>query len=256
MARFAAFIYGVATYALMFLTFLYLFAFLANFQVPKTIDSGAPISPVLAALINLSLIALFAVPHSVMARPAFKQWWTQFIPKPIERTTYVLASTLLMILLFWQWQPMTQVVWQAQTTWANGLSWSLFVLGIVVLFASTFVIDHFDLFGLRQVTLNLKQKPYTNHAFKVTFFYKFVRHPIYVGWFLIFWATPTMTLGHLLTAVGMSTYILIAIGFEERDLVKYHGKTYENYRRRVPMLIPRLGTVHETVKPCPVEQAG
>jgi protein-S-isoprenylcysteine O-methyltransferase Ste14 len=168
----------------------------------------------------------------------------------------VLASTLLMILLFWQWQPMTQVVWQAQATWANGLSWSLFVLGIAVLFASTFVIDHFDLFGLRQVTLNLKQKPYTNHAFKVTFFYKFVRHPIYVGWFLIFWATPTMTLGHLLTAVGMSTYILIAIGFEERDLVKYHGQTYENYRRRVPMLIPRLGMVHETVKPSPVEQAG
>jgi protein-S-isoprenylcysteine O-methyltransferase Ste14 len=256
MARFTAFIYGVATYALMFLTFLYLFAFLADFQVPKTIDSGATLSPLLAALINLALITAFTVPHSFMARPAFKEWWTRFVPKPIERTTYVLVSTLLMILLFWQWQPMPQVIWQFEAAWAQALSWGLFALGIVVLFAATFVIDHFDLFGLRQVTLNLKQKPYTYHPFKVTYFYKFVRHPIYVGWFLIFWATPTMTLGHLLTALGMSSYMLIAIAYEERDLLKFHGEAYANYRRRVPMLIPHVGKVHETVKAQPAEQAG
>lgn len=253
MGRFIAFFYGVATYFFMFLTFLYLFGFLANVVVPKSIDSGITNSVGMAFAINFVLIALFGISHSVMARPGFKKWWTRFVPNTVERTTYVLIASLLMMLFFWQWQPITQVIWQANAVWAQAIFWGFFCLGIVVLFASTFIIDHFDLFGLRQVTLNLMQQPYTNQSFKVTFFYKFVRHPLYVGWFLIFWATPTMTLGHLVFAVGMSAYILIAIGYEERDLEQFHGADYTNYKRRVPMLIPQFGKVHETIKARPNE---
>jgi len=248
MSRFIAFIYGVLCYALMFLTFLYLFGFLANLIVPKGLDDGPATSLGMAFVINVVLIALWGAPHSIMARPGFKHWWTRIIPKSVERSTYVLVSSLLMILLFWQWQPMTQVIWQAGATWSEGILWALYCFGIVLLFASTFVIDHFDLFGLRQITLNLMQKPYTHPGFKVTFFYKFVRHPLYVGWFLIFWATPNMTLGHLMFAIGMSAYILIAVRYEERDLVRFLGENYTNYQRRVPMFVPRPGKVHETVK--------
>ena len=161
MGRALAFIYGVVVYAVMFLTFLYLFAFLANILVPKSVDTGMATSFGLAFAINAGLIILFGVPHSVMARPGFKQWWTRIVPEPIERSTYVLVSTLLMILLFWQWRPMGDIVWQADTAWVQGTLWGLFVVGIVLLFASTFVINHFDLFGLRQITLNLLNKPYT-----------------------------------------------------------------------------------------------
>jgi protein-S-isoprenylcysteine O-methyltransferase Ste14 len=237
----------------MFLTFLYLFGFLANVVVPKSIDSGIVNSTGIAFAINLLLIALFGISHSVMARPGFKKWWARFVPNTVERTTYVLIASLIMMLFFWQWQPMTQVIWQVNAVWAQGIFWGFFCLGIVVLFASTFIIDHFDLFGLRQVTLNLMQRSYTHKSFKVTFFYKFVRHPLYVGWLLIFWATPTMTLGHLMFAVGMSAYILIAIRYEERDLEQFLGADYANYKSRVPMLIPQLGKVHETVKARPNE---
>ena len=206
MFRIAAFIYGVSTYAVMFLTFLYLFGFLANLLVPKGIDTGT-VTPVVSALaINVFLIALFGIPHSVMARPGFKEWWTRIVPKPIERSTYVLVSTVLMIVMFWLWQPMPQLIWHAESDWAQVVLWGLFVLGIFVLFASTFIINHFDLFGLRQVFLNLKKKPYTYLGFKVTYFYKFVRHPLYVGWLLIFWATPAMSLGHIVFAIGRSQY--------------------------------------------------
>jgi protein-S-isoprenylcysteine O-methyltransferase Ste14 len=249
MGRITAFIYGAATYLLMFVTFLYLFAFLANLWVPKGVDDGAVAPFALALAINIGLIILFGVQHSVMARPGFKKWWTRIVPKPIERSTYVLISTLLFILLFWAWQPMTAIVWNVSAPWAQAAVWSMFVLGIVLLFASTFVINHFDLFGLRQIWLNLTEKPYSYLKFKVTFFYKFVRHPLYVGWFMIFWATPQMTIGHLLLALGMSAYILIAIRYEERDLVKFHGETYREYQRKVPMLIPQPGKVHDTVKP-------
>ena len=249
MGRITAFIYGTASYLLMFVTFLYLFAFLANMWVPKGVNDGVAAPFVLALLINIGLIVLFGVQHSVMARPSFKKWWTRIVPKSVERSTYVLISTVLFILLFWAWQPMTAVIWNIETPWAQAAVWSVFVLGIILLFASTFVINHFDLFGLRQIWLNLTEKPYTYLKFKVTFFYKFVRHPLYVGWFMIFWATPHMTVGHLLLAIGMSAYILIAIRYEERDLVKFHGETYREYQRKVPMLIPSPGKVHDTVKP-------
>jgi protein-S-isoprenylcysteine O-methyltransferase Ste14 len=248
MARFTTLVYGVLTYTLMLGAFLYLFGFLANFLVPKGVDGEETTSLGMSIFINLALVAVFAVPHSVMARPGFKKWWTRFVPETIERTTYVLVSTLLTILLFWQWRPMPQVIWHADAAWAQGVLWGLYVLGIVVLLSSTFVINHFDLFGLRQVVLAWQKKPYKYLGFKVTFFYKFVRHPLYVGWLMIFWCTPTMTAGHLLFALGMSSYILIAIRYEERDLLTYHGEDYASYKARVPMLIPRPGKIHETVK--------
>jgi protein-S-isoprenylcysteine O-methyltransferase Ste14 len=249
MGRIAAFIYGTVTYAVMFITFLYLFGFLANVLVPKGVDDGTAGPFALALLINLGLIVVFGIQHSVMARPGFKKWWTRIVPEPIERSTYVLISTLLFILLFWAWQPMTAVIWDVQSAWAQNTIWGIFLAGIVLLFASTFVINHFDLFGLRQIWLNLTQKPYIYLKFKVTWFYKFVRHPLYVGWIMIFWATPHMTFGHLLLAVGMSAYILIAIRYEERDLVEFHGNAYRDYQRKVPMLVPSPGKVHETVQP-------
>jgi len=249
MGRIVAFIYGTASYLLMFGAFLYLFAFLANVGVPKGVDGGVVTPFALALAINVGLIVLFGVQHSVMARPAFKKWWTRIVPKPIERSTYVLISTLLFGLMFWQWRPMDAVVWSVDATAGQFAIWSAYLIGIALLFASTFVINHFDLFGLRQIWLNLTEKPYTYLKFKVTFFYRFVRHPLYVGWFMIFWATPQMTFGHLLLAVGMSAYILIAIRYEERDLVEFHGEAYRDYQKKVPMLIPQPGKVHDTVKP-------
>lgn len=247
--RIAAFIYGTASYGAMFVSLLYLFGFLAGVGVPKAINDGTVTPFALALAINTGLILLFGVQHSVMARPAFKQWWTRIVPKTVERSTYVLLSAGIFYLLFWQWRPMPGIIWQFDAFAAQTAAWTLYGLGIALLFASTFVINHFDLFGLRQVWLNLSNKPYTYLKFKVTWFYKFVRHPLYVGWLLIFWATPTMTLGHLLLAIGMSGYILIAIRYEERDLVKFHGETYREYQRKVPMLVPRPGRVHATVKP-------
>ena len=249
MKRITAFIYGTASYLAMFISLLYLFGFLASVGVPKGINDGQATPLVLAFVINTGLILLFGLQHSVMARPAFKQWWTRYVPKTVERSTYVLLSAGIFYLLFWQWRPMPGVIWNLESSAAQITMWTLYVLGIALLFASTFVINHFDLFGLRQVWLNLTNKPYTYLKFKVTWFYKFVRHPLYVGWFMIFWATPLMTLGHLLLAIGMSAYILIAIRYEERDLETFHGEAYRQYRKKVPMLIPRPGKVHATVKP-------
>jgi protein-S-isoprenylcysteine O-methyltransferase Ste14 len=249
MGRFIGFLYGVVCYLIFFLTFLYLVGFLGNFLVPKGIDSGASVAMAAGLLINVGLIALFGLQHSIMARPGFKAWWTKIVPKSVERSTYVLLSSLVLILMYWQWRPMTQVIWQADAPWSQAVLWGVFGAGFLLVLLSTFVIDHFDLFGLRQVFLNLLGKAYTHSPFKVTFFYKFVRHPLYVGWFLAFWGTPTMTLGHLVFAVGMSAYILIAIPYEERDLETFLGENYKKYKERVPMLIPRPGKVHATVKP-------
>jgi protein-S-isoprenylcysteine O-methyltransferase Ste14 len=249
MGRGIAFLYGVVCYAIFFLTFLYLIGFLSNLLVPRSIDVGPAAATLTALTINFALIALFGIQHTVMARPGFKEKWTKIVPKSVERSTYVLISSLILILLYWQWRPMTgQVIWEAEAAWAQYLLWAVLFGGFGIVLLSTFIIDHFDLFGLRQVWLNLRQKEYTSSGFKVTFFYKFVRHPLYVGWIMAFWGTPRMTLGHLMFAVGMTAYILIAIRYEERDLVQILGDDYAQYRKKVPMLIPRFGKGHETVK--------
>ena len=236
--RISLFLYGLVCYAMFFGTFLYALGFIGNLFVPKSIDS-APQEPLLhALLINVLLLGAFAVQHSLMARPFFKERWTKIVPKEAERSTYVLFSSLALILMFWQWQPMGGVIWNIQDSVGRGLLLSLFAFGWLLVLASTFLINHFDLFGLRQVTLYLLGKEYTRLPFKTPGLYKFVRHPLYVGWFFTFWATPTMTAAHLVFALATTAYILIAIQWEERDLVDEHGRVYENYRRSVPMLIP------------------
>ena len=195
MGRFIAFVYGVLCYGIFFLAFLYLVGFLGDFLVPKSIDSGQTAALGAALLINVGLIALFGLQHSIMARPGFKAWWTKLVPNSIERSTYVLLTSLILTLLYWQWEPMPQIIWQADAIWSQAMLWGVFSAGFGLVLLSTFLIDHVDLFGLRQVTLNLLQKGYTNPGFTVTFFYKVVRHPLYVGFFLAFWGTPTMTLG-------------------------------------------------------------
>jgi protein-S-isoprenylcysteine O-methyltransferase Ste14 len=249
MGRGIAFLYGIVCYAIFFLTFLYLIGFLSNLLVPRSIDVGPAAATLTALTINFALIAMFGIQHTVMARPGFKEKWTKIVPISVERSTYVLLSSLILILLFWQWRPMTgQVIWEAEAAWAQYLAWAVLFGGFGIVLLSTFIIDHFDLFGLKHVWLNLRQKVYTHPNFKVTFFYKFVRHPLYVGWIMAFWGTPQMTVGHLLLAVGMTAYILIAIRYEERDLVQILGDDYAQYREKVPMLIPRFEKGHETIK--------
>ncbi len=250
MRRIICFVYGMTCYAIFFATFLYLIAFLANFMVPKGIDTGVPIATVPAALIDLGLIALFGFQHSVMARPAFKKRLVTFLPESVERSTFVLAASLVLIILFWQWRPLPQAVWFIQSPVGQASLWALMLAGFGIVLLSTFIIDHFDLFGLRQVWLGLFSRTYQHPSFRVTYFYKFIRHPIYFGLLLGFWCTPRMTLGHLLLATGMSVYILIGIHFEERDLEMFIGEDYRRYKQRVPMLIP-LGKPHETIKERP-----
>jgi protein-S-isoprenylcysteine O-methyltransferase Ste14 len=225
------------SYALFFVTFLYAAGFVGNFVVPKTLD-GDPTGPFgTALLIDLGLLALFAVQHSVMARPAFKRAWTRIVPEPVERSTYVLASSLALILLFWLWQPLGGVVWDVENPVGRAILWSGFAFGWLLVLLTTFLINHFDLFGLRQVWLHLRGRPYTPLTFGTPGPYRLVRHPLYVGWLFAFWATPTMTVTHLVFAVMTTAYILVAIQLEERDLVAAHPE-YVSYRRRVPMLIP------------------
>jgi protein-S-isoprenylcysteine O-methyltransferase Ste14 len=245
--RITGFLYGLIAYGIFFLTFLYLVGFLADWIVPKGIDDGGSVSTAVALLVDIGLIALFGLQHSVMARPGFKKILERIIPRSVERSTFVLIASCVLILLYWQWRPATQVIWHAEDAGLAVALWSVYAVGFAIVLLSTFVIDHFDLFGLRQVTLNLLNRRYTNPPFKVTFFYRFIRHPLYLGFLLAFWATPTMTLGHLLFAAGMTSYILIAVRYEERDLELLLGEDYRNYRARVPMLLPRPGRVHETV---------
>jgi methanethiol S-methyltransferase len=239
MKRISIFLYGVASYAVFFATFLYALGFVGNFVVPKSIDSAPQVPLTTALLTNLALLGVFALQHSIMARPAFKRWWTRIIPEEAERSTYTLLSSLALILLFAFWQPMGGVVWNVTSPAARMAIYAAFAFGWGLVLISTFLINHFDLFGLRQVWLQLLGKPYRPVNFVTPAPYRLVRHPLYLGWLFAFWATPTMTVAHLVFAIATTAYILIAIQFEERDLIAAHPE-YGDYRRRVPMIIPFL----------------
>jgi protein-S-isoprenylcysteine O-methyltransferase Ste14 len=237
--RVTAFIYGLASYLIFSASFAYTPGFLGNFLVPKTIDSGPDSGLMQAILIDTLLLGAFAIPHSVMARPAFKRWWTRIIPPSCERSTYVLISSLLLILVFWQWRPITTTIWSFEG-WPATIFTAIFWIGQVIALASTFQIDHFELFGLRQAVDALRGAAKRIQAFKTPLLYRLVRHPLMFGLLLAFWATPHMTAGHLLFAVLSTAYILVGVRLEEKDLVTEFGANYERYRQRVPMLMPRL----------------
>ncbi len=239
MSRVVSFIYGVLAYAVFFVVFLYLMGFVGNLVVPKSIGSG-PAAPVGQAIfIDVMLVALFAVQHSIMARPAFKSWWTRLVPKALERTTFVLLASLILMLLCWQWRPIPTTIWDVEEPVLRvALTGLIFLGGGLALFSSC-LIDHFDLFGLRQVYLHLRNHPYSHPPFVVRSLYRFVRHPLMVGFLIAIWATPTMTTGHLLFAALLTGYILVGVTLEERDLTRILGQEYVAYRSETPMFIPR-----------------
>jgi protein-S-isoprenylcysteine O-methyltransferase Ste14 len=237
--RNAALAYGIASYGIFFVTFLYLIGWLTNLVVPVSIDTGAAASPFAALLVNVVLIALFGLQHSVMARPGFKRWWMRVVPAAIERPTYVLASSIVLIVLFALWQPIPAALWATDgvlgaVLQAGGL------LGFGIVLYSTFLIDHFDLFGLRQVFLAWRGRPYTEKRFMTPQVYRFIRHPLYVGWMVAFWCAPVMSVGRLLFAAAMTAYILVAIRYEERDLAAALGEPYRRWRAATPMFVPRV----------------
>jgi protein-S-isoprenylcysteine O-methyltransferase Ste14 len=239
MGGFLSLIYGVAVYVFFLGTFLYAIGFIGNVWVPKTIDSGAAGPLVEALIVNLALLGLFAVQHSVMARRSFKRWWTQIVPPAVERSTYVLAATLALALLLWQWRPISQpVIWKVEDPVAVQALWGVFWLGWGILLLATFLINHFELFGLLQVVARLTGREVPQGEFRTPFIYQYVRHPIYLGFILGMWGAPVMTAGHLLFAAGGTGYILVGIWFEERDLIHQFGDRYRAYREQVGMILP------------------
>jgi protein-S-isoprenylcysteine O-methyltransferase Ste14 len=249
MKRWAFFLYGVASHAGFLAVFALLACWIGNLFLPKTIDTPTGTPRTLALAIDLGLLALFAVQHSVMARPAFKRAWTKVIPQPIERSTYVLVSNLVVLLIMSQWRSLDHVVWDVQAPAGRAALWGLFAAGWLMVPVVSLMIDHFDLFGVRQVWLHLRDRPYEPRPFREKLLYRSVRHPLYVGWALAFWATPTMSLGHLLFAGTLTLYMALAARVEERDLVAHHGPVYAQYRRRVPMFVPRLGAARRPLAP-------
>ncbi len=244
MKRVFIFVYGVVSYLIFFGCFLYLIGFLANAFVPKSIDSGATGALLPALLINLALVALFGVQHSVMARRSFKRWLARFVPKAAERSTFVLASSLVLVVTFWLWRPFPHVIWQVEQPLLRAALWGLMGVGVVLILLSSFLINHFELFGLQQVYLNLRRKRAAPIAFGTPLLYRLVRHPLHLGTTTLLWATPQMTVGHLFFAAAMTTYILIGIYFEERDLERHFGEAYRAYQRSTPRLLPLPRPAH------------
>lgn len=251
-------LYGIFSYAVFFLTFLYAIAFVADIAVPHTVDRGFPGASVPKALvIDAVLLGIFAIQHSGMARRSFKRWLTSWLPEPAERSTFVLLSSAALILLYWQWRPLPGVIWNMQADWTVYLLYALSAFGWLLVLSGTFVINHFDLFGLRQVWLAVRDKAYTPVAFKQHFYYRVVRHPLMLGFVIAFWATPRMTTSHLLFAIATTGYILIAVKFfEERDLIVAHGEDYRRYQREVPMICPWPRPRRATKPAAPVQPQG
>lgn len=238
MSRLIIFLYGTVAYFVFFGTILYMIGFVGGFWVPKSLNSGVVGDPGRAILINVLLVLLFAVQHTIMARPSFKRWWTQFIPRSIERSTFVLVASLLLILMFWLWQPMAGTVWQVESAFGQYVLYGLFALGWLLVFWSSFLINHFDLFGLRQVYLHMKGKRYTPVQLKIVSLYRIVRNPLMLGFLIAFWSTPLMTTGHFVFAISMTAYILVGIQFEERNIVEQLGEEYRVYQENTPMILP------------------
>ena len=254
MRRWSFFVYGVFCHLLFLATFAYMAGFVGNFLVPKSIDSD-PTNDLGAAGFDVLLIGLFGLQHSIMARPWFKRTWTQLVPQPIERSTYCLLSCVVTFFLMWQWRGLDAVIWDVQHPAGRWLLWGLFAAGWLLIPAVSLMINHFDLFGTRQVWLYLRGRPYTSLPFRTPLLYGRMRHPLYVGWALAFWATPTMTVGHLLFAGTLTLYMAVAARVEERDLVGHFGDTYRAYQRRVPMFIPRFGGGDESPAELPATPA-
>ncbi len=238
MARLAGVLYGIFAYVVFLASFLYGIGFFADLWVPKSIDSGGQGDVLVSLVVDLVLLGIFAVQHSVMARPGFKALWTRVVPKSVERSTYVLIASLILFLIFWQWRPLTGVVWDVRGEAARTAIWAIYWLGWLIVLLSTFMISHWDLFGLRQVMLNLQGREYTHPPFMTRGLYRLVRHPIMLGFVVLLFAAPTMTVGHLVFAAASTAYILIALQFEEKDLTDALGDAYREYKRRVPMLFP------------------
>jgi protein-S-isoprenylcysteine O-methyltransferase Ste14 len=245
-----SFIYGVFCYLVFMFAFLYMIGFVSNLVVPKSIDTGSQSNLTQSLMLNVGLLGLFAIQHTVMARPSFKRWWTKIIPVELERSTYVLAASLFLLLLYWQWRPMPDVIWSVDNPTWKAVLFGLFWVGWGTVLFSSFIINHFDLFGLRQVWFQLTNQDYNDLKFETKSLYLYIRHPLMLGIIIGVWSTPHMTTGHLVFASSITAYILIGIQFEERTLIQFHGKDYENYRQRVPMLIPFLtGRTRDKIKP-------